>query len=112
MTSNSLLTAALVVGAAALATHSQTQAVPAATATKVAIVDIQAAILNSQEGQKAVAELRNRFEPKRIEFQKRQEDIQALQDRLDKGGATISDAAKQKLSAEIQSKTNTLKRDI
>ena len=37
MTSNSVLTAALVVGAAALATHSQTPGAPTAAATKAAI---------------------------------------------------------------------------
>jgi outer membrane protein len=111
MTSNSVLTAALVVGAAALAIHSQTPPALTAAATKVAIIDIQAAILNSQEGQQAVTGLRNQFEPKRAQLQQRQQELQALQDRLTKGSAAMSDAAKEKLAAEIQSKTRTLKRD-
>jgi outer membrane protein len=115
MTSNSVLTAALVVGAAALATHSQTPPAPTAAATaaatNVAIIDIQAAILNSREGQQAVTGLRNQFGPKRAQLQQRQEELQTLQDRLTKAGATMSDAAKEKLAAEIQSKTRTWKRD-
>ena len=111
MTSNPVLTAALVVGAAALATHSQTPAAPIAAATKVAIIDIQSAILNSQDGQQAVTGLRNRFGPKKAQLQQRQDELQALQDRLTKAGAAMSDAAKEKLAAEIQSKTRTWKRD-
>ncbi|HXB70317.1 MAG TPA: OmpH family outer membrane protein [Candidatus Acidoferrales bacterium] len=116
MTSNSVLTAALVVAAAALATHSQTPAAPTAApttaaSTRVAIIDIQAAILNSQEGQKAVSDLRSQFEPKRAQLQHRQEELQTLQDRLTKSSAAMSDAAKEKLAAEIQSKGRTLKRD-
>jgi outer membrane protein len=111
MTSNSVLTAALVVAAAALATHSQTAPAPIPTATKIAIIDIQAAMLNSQEGQKAVTEMRNRFEPRRVQLQKRQEELQALQDRFSKGAATMTEAAKESLAAEIQSKTRALKHD-
>jgi outer membrane protein len=111
MTSNSVLTAALVVTAAALVTHSQTPPAPTPTATKVAIIDIQAAILNSQEGQKAFTALRNRFEPRRVQIQKRQEELQTLQDRLNKGAATMTDAANEDLAAEIQSKTRALKHD-
>jgi outer membrane protein len=110
MTSNSVLTPALVVGAAALATHSQRPPAPTAAATKVAIIDIQAAILNSQEGQQAVTGLRSQFEPRRAQ-QQRQQELQALQDRLSKGSAAMSDAAKERLAAGIQSKTRILKRD-
>jgi Skp family chaperone for outer membrane proteins len=46
-----------------------------------------------------------------LELQKRQEEIQTLQDRLAKGGAAMSDAAKEKLAAEIQSKARSLKHD-
>ena len=111
MTSNSLLTAALVVGAAALATHSQTPVAPTAAATRVAIIDIQEAMLNSQEGQKAITGLGNQFGPRRALLQQRQEQLQALQDRLTKASVTLSDAAREKLAGEIQSKSRTLKHD-
>jgi Skp family chaperone for outer membrane proteins len=111
-----------VVGAAAFSMHCQTPAAATASttpatssATRVAIINIQAAILNSHEGsaggQQAVTGLRNQFGPKRAQLQQRQDELQALQVRLTKAGATLSDAAKEKLAGEIQSKTRTLKRD-
>jgi outer membrane protein len=79
--------------------------------TKVAVIEIQKAIIATKEGSVAAAAVQAKYAPKREEFDKRQRDIQALQDQLKKGSATMSDDAKQKIEREMDSKTKSLQRD-
>lgn len=78
---------------------------------KVALVDFQAAISATAEGRKAAADLQTRVEPKRKDFEARQNEINSLKDQLQKGQATLSDDRKQALSAEIDQKTKRMQRD-
>jgi outer membrane protein len=94
---------ALAFGAVA---HSQS-----ATPTKVAIISVQQAILQTKEGQKASADLQAKFMPRRQQLDKKQQDIQALQEQMKKGSATMSEEAKQKLTRDIDSNTKNLQRD-
>ena len=75
------------------------------------IIQIQNAILSTKDGQKAVGELRTRFEPKRTELEKKQANIAAMQDQLRKGSATMSEDAKKKLMRDIDQATKSLNRD-
>ncbi len=79
--------------------------------TKVAVIDIQAAIAQTNEGQKAGADMETKFTPKQDELQKKQHDIEALQDQLRKGQNTLSEENRQKLMRDIDQKSTTLKRD-
>lgn len=79
--------------------------------TKIAVIDIQVAIMNTKEGSAAGSALSAKYQPKRDEFDKRQRDIQATQDQLKKGSATMSDDAKSKLERDMDSKTKALQRD-
>lgn len=79
--------------------------------TKVGIINIQQAIAGTQEGQKAAAELQERYEPKRKELEKKQAEIQALRDQLSRGSNTMSDEAKRALTNEIDAKTKAWNRD-
>ncbi len=90
----------------ALLAHAQT-----AASTKVGIIQLQQAILSTKDGQKAVGELRTRFEPKRTELEKKQADIAAKQEQLRKGSATMSEDAKNKLVRDIDQATKSLNRD-
>src|SRR5258708_32983897 len=83
------------------------QAVP----TKVAVIQVQAAILSTKDGQKAAGELQTKFAPKKGEFEKKQADIAALQDQLKKGQATMSEDARAKLMRDIDSANTKLQRD-
>ena len=58
---------------------------------KVAVIDMQAALIQTKEGQKAATELKAKFSPKEQEFQKRQQELQAKQDQYRKTENTISD---------------------
>ena len=116
----SLIVPALVLGACALAQgQAPTQtaapaprpAAPAVAPTKVAIINVQQTVASTKDGQKAVAELQAKFNPRRSALEKRQADIQTLQDQLKKGGATMSDAAKEKIVRDIDANTRSLNHD-
>jgi outer membrane protein len=128
----SFATVALVVGFAAMA-QAQTApagqaAVPQAPApaptaaaaapagnvalpTKIAIIAIQQAIMATKEGSAAGAAINAKFAPKKDEFDKRTHDIQALQEQVKKGSATMSDDAKEKIARDIDARTKSLQRD-
>jgi len=105
LTKNLFVFPAFVLGFAALA---QAQA---AAPTKVAIISVQQAILQTKDGQKASADLQAKFLPRRQELEKKQASIQTLQDQMKKGSATMSEDAKNKLARDIDSNQKSLQRD-
>jgi outer membrane protein len=82
-----------------------------ATPTKVAIISVQQAILQTKDGQKASADLQARFLPRRQEIEKKQASIQTLQEQMKKGSATMSEDAKTKLARDIDSGQKSLQRE-
>ncbi len=79
---------------------------------KFAIINIQGAIISTKDGQKAAAELNNKMAPKKKELEQKQNDINALQDQLNKGQNTLSDTAKNDLYKNIESKKKSLQREM
>ena len=80
--------------------------------SKVAAINIQAAIIGTKDGQKAAAELNAKMQPKKRELEQRQNDINALQDQLNKGQNTMSEVAKNDLYKNIEAKKKTLQREM
>jgi len=78
------------------------QALPMPAATKVAIINIQSAILNTKDGQKAAADVKVKFDPRKAELDKKRSDVEALQEQLRKGSATMSDEAQERLRKDIE----------
>ena len=105
MKKNLVIFSALVLGVAALA-QAQGQ-VP----TKIAIINVQNAILQTKDGQKAAAELQAQFNPRQQDLEKKQAELTALQDQLRKGSATMSEEAKTKLVRDIDATTTRVNRD-
>ena len=103
MKKNFVVVPTLVLGMAAMV-HAQTP-------TKVAIIHVQNAILQTKDGQKAAGELQGRFAPKKADLDKKQADIATLQDQLRKGSATMSEDAKAKLMRDIDANNKSLQRD-
>lgn len=79
--------------------------------TKIAIINVQQAIMSTGDGRKAATEMQAKFTPRQDTLKKQQSDIQNLQDQMKKGTATMSDEAKSRLAREIDSKTKSLQRD-
>ncbi|HLH20433.1 MAG TPA: OmpH family outer membrane protein [Bryobacteraceae bacterium] len=104
MKKNFVAFSALALGMAMLA-HAQS-----ATPSKVAIIHVQNAILATKDGQKAQNDLQATFNPRKQEFEKKQADLQALQEQMKKGSATMSDDAKAKIARDIDSGSKSLQR--
>jgi outer membrane protein len=86
------------------------QALPGPAPTKIAIINIQSAILNTKDGTKAAANVQAKFNPKKTELDKKRSETEALQEQLRKGSATMSDEAKERLQKEIDAGTKELNR--
>lgn len=84
----------------------------AQTAGKVAVINIQGAIISTKDGQKAASELNAKTEPKKKELEQRQNEINALQDQFNKGQNTLSDATKNDLYKNIELKKKNMQRDV
>jgi outer membrane protein len=82
----------------------------AASANKVGIINIQAAIASTAEGKQATAELQSQFAPRQAELQQIQKQIQDIQSRLQTGQTTLSDAETERLTGQGQRLSRTLQR--
>lgn len=80
--------------------------------SKVGIINIQAALVQTKDGQKAAADLTAKEEPKRKVLEGKQSEINALKDQLQKGQNALSDAAKADLMRNIDYKTKSLNREL
>jgi len=92
--------------AATLAAQAQTQP------GKVGVIAIQQAIVSTKDGQKAAADLDAKTAPKKKAIEEKQNNITSLQDQLNKGQNTLSEATKAELYKNIESKKKSLQRDI
>jgi outer membrane protein len=107
---NSVVLTAVLYGVAAGAlAHAQAPAA-GAVPTRIAIVNLADALQRTKEGMKAGVEMSTKYGPRKAEYDKRQADIEAATDRLNKGRATMSDDAQKQLAADITNKSKDLKR--
>jgi outer membrane protein len=97
---------------ARLGALSLTLALACQAQTKLATINITSALAATRDGQKAVSELNARQVAKSKEFEQKQNEIVALQDQLNKGVNTLSDAAKNALIASIAARKKTVQRAI
>src|ERR1700744_4540019 len=79
---------------------------------KFAVINIQGAIVSTKDGQKAAAELNAKTAPKKKELEQKQNEINGLQDQLNKGSNTLSDTAKNDLYKNIEAKKKNLQREV
>jgi outer membrane protein len=94
--------------AASAAAQSQAGAHP----FKVGVIEIQTAILSTKDGQKATQDFAVRFDPRKKELEQKGAEIKDLQDKLQRGGAAMADAAKQDIERTLEQKTKSYKRDM
>ena len=72
--------------------------------TKIAIINIEGAILATKDGEKAREALRTKFEPRSKDMESRMGEINKLKDQFTKISNTVSADAREKLSREIDDK--------
>jgi len=78
--------------------------------TKVGIIHVQNALLGTKEGQKAAAELQQKFEPVRKKLESMRDEIASLQAQLSRGSNTMSEEKRRELARQIDEKTRELNR--
>jgi outer membrane protein len=78
--------------------------------SKVGVMNMQAAIANTAEGKKIIADLQVKYAPRQQELQRLQQEIQAIQDQLTKQVATLSDDEQARLNRDAEEKQKLLKR--
>ena len=81
------------------------------TANKVGIINIQDAIMRTEEGQKTAKALQDRYEPRRADLETKKRELDDLQAQLAKGRNTMSEDARNSLIRQIDLKTKILTRD-
>ena len=79
--------------------------------SKIAIINIQEAILATAEGKKLNADLQARFAPRETEINNAAKEITTLQNQLNAGGNTMSQEAKDSLTQEISTKQRDLQQN-
>lgn len=79
---------------------------------KVGVIQVQSAIVNTRDGQKAVADLETKLAPKKSDLERKQSEIRDLQEKLQRGGNAMAESAKQDLARTIDQKTKSYNRDM
>ena len=83
-----------------------------APATKFCVIQAEAALVSTKDGQAAVAELEKQLNPKKSSLQKQQSDIQEMQDKLQKQSNTLSQTAKDEQARAIDAANKKFNRDV
>ncbi|HEX5411999.1 MAG TPA: OmpH family outer membrane protein [Terriglobia bacterium] len=81
-----------------------------ATSDKVAVVDIQQAIIGTAEGKQALQDLQKKYQPRETEINQRQDDVQNLQQQLQKQMTTLSADEQRRMQHDLQEKQTVLQR--
>ena len=102
---------ALILSVPALAQAAAPAASAAPVLTKVGIVNIQAAIVNSNEGQRDFEVLQKKFDPKRTELENLNKEVDELQKKFNAQGDKLNDEARGDLLKQIDSKKKILQRN-
>ena len=103
------VSAVLVMAAGTLATSGLSRAQTGGT--KVGIINIQEAIIRTEEGQKTAKALQEKYAPRQAQLETAKRQLDELQAQLNKGRNTMSDEARNNLIRQIDQKTKALTRD-
>jgi outer membrane protein len=83
-----------------------------ASSNKVGIINIQQAILLTNEGKRDLEALDKKFETPRTNLQNLQKEVADMQNQLKTQGDKLNDEARAKLAKDIESKQKTLQRQL
>jgi outer membrane protein len=87
-----LLASGLGASAFAQTAAAGTSSAASAGVTKVAVINFQGAVAQTNEGQRNFSELQKKFDPKRTELKNLQDEIDSLKKQLQAGGDKLSDS--------------------
>lgn len=78
--------------------------------TKIAIINLQRAVLESDEIKKASTELEGRYKPRQADMQKIEKELQSIQENLQKNAGKLTPQAEADLTAQGQRRQRELQR--
>ncbi len=78
--------------------------------TKIAIINLQRAVLESDEIKKASAELEGKYKPRQADMQKIEKELQGIQENLQKNAGKLTPQAEADLTAQGQRRQRELQR--
>ncbi len=87
-----------------------TAAVAPASASKVAVIQFQGVVAQTNEGQRNFAEVRKKYEPKQAQLKSQSDEIDNLKKQLQTAGATLSDSERASRLKTIDDKEKSLQR--
>jgi outer membrane protein len=79
-------------------------------ATKIAVIQFQGCVSQTNEFQRDIADLRKKYEPQEQKLQQQNQEIEALKKQLQDAGTTLSDVDRQERMRVIDDKTKSLQR--
>jgi outer membrane protein len=82
------------------------------TGTKIGTINIEQAVLNTNEGQRDFAALQKKLEPRQNELKGQNDELESLQKQLDTQGPKLNDDARAELVRQIQDKKKALDRAV
>ncbi len=97
-------------GVMVLPTFLGAQTTPAAGGDKIGVIDIQQAVLETAEGKEAFQNLQKKYQPRETEITQRQQDVQAMQQQLQKQMTTLSADEQRRMQHDLQDKQTVLQR--
>jgi len=98
--------------ATAADTNNSTAASNVAMPTKIGIINIQGAIVSTNEGQRDFDSLQKKFEPKQVELKSANDEIDGLKKQLAAAEGKLSDEEKNKRVQAIEGKQKILQRNF
>jgi outer membrane protein len=109
----SLVFATLLASGFALSAAAQTQPAAAAPAgsTKIAVIAFQAAVAQTNEGQRNFADLQKKYQPKENQLKAQNDEIESLTKQLQTQGTSLSEEARASQARTIDEKKKKLDRD-
>ncbi len=120
----SLSIASVLVVGLGLSAMAQAAAAPRATApadttsaatptgtTRVAVINFQAAVFQTNEGRRNIAEIQKKFDPKRAQLKAESDEIDTLKKQLQAAGDKLSDTERESRTQAIDEKEKSLQRD-
>jgi outer membrane protein len=107
---NRLLTASVLLCLLVCPALARSQDAPSAGPGKIGLINIQEAIAASGEGKKAFGDIQKKYEPRRNDLERQQQEINALQDQLQKQQTTLSDEERVRLNRDLEEKQRLFKR--
>lgn len=88
-----------------------TTAVAPTGTTKIAVINFQAAVFQTNEGRRNISEVQKKFDPKRTQLKAQADEIDTLKKQLQASGEKLSDAERESRTQAIDQKEKSLQRD-